>query len=73
MSIITRNAMPKYRIEVFWSAEDEGYIAHLLEFPTLSAFGRSEEHAVRELKRATVAWLKALAAEGKEPPEPIAI
>jgi predicted HicB family RNase H-like nuclease len=64
--------MPQYRIEVFYSEEDEGYIAHLLEVPSLSAFGSTEEKSVRELKRATTAWLKALAAEGKQPPEAIA-
>lgn len=64
--------MPQYRIEVFYSEEDGGYIAHLLEFPSLSAFGRTEERAIRELKRATNAWLNVLAGEGKKPPEPIA-
>lgn len=64
--------MPHYRIEVFHSEEDGGYIAHLLEFPTLSAFGHTEEKAIRELKRATQAWLKVLADEGKTPPEPFA-
>ena len=37
----------------------------------MSAFGRTEEKAIRELKRATNAWLEALADEGKDPPEPI--
>ena len=64
--------MPKYRIEVFYSDEDRGYIAHLLEVPSLSAFGSTEEKAVRELKRATGAWLEALATDGKEPPTPLA-
>jgi predicted HicB family RNase H-like nuclease len=63
--------MPQYRIEVFYSEEDGGYIAHLLEFPSLSAFGHTEERAIRELKLATNAWLKVLADEGKEPPEPL--
>ncbi len=64
--------MPNYRIEVFHSEEDGGFIAHLLELPSLSAFGRTEETAVRELKRATAAWLQSLAAAGKEPPQPLA-
>ena len=65
-------SIPQYRIEVFFSEEDGGYIAHLLELPSMSAFGGTEERAVRELKRATAAWLKALAREGKDPPVPIA-
>ena len=63
--------MPHYQIEVFWSHEDGGYIAHLLEMPSLSAFGATEEQAIRQLKRATRAWLKVLADEGKEPPQPL--
>lgn len=64
--------MPHYQIEVFWSDEDGGYVAHLLEMPSLSAFGATEVLAIRELKRATRAWLKALADKGQEPPEPLA-
>lgn len=64
--------MPHYQIEVFWSEEDRGYIAHLLEMPSLSAFGTTEERAIRELKKATRAWLKVLADEGKQPPQPLA-
>jgi predicted HicB family RNase H-like nuclease len=64
--------LPHYAIEVFWSAEDQGNIARLVEVPSLSAFGSSEEIAIRELKRATRAWLKVLADEGKEPPAPLA-
>lgn len=65
-------SVPSYRIEVFYSEEDRGYIARLLEVPSLSAFGTTEEKAVRELKRATKAWLKVLADEGKKPPQAIA-
>ena len=59
-----------YRTEVFFSEEDAGYIARLLEVPTLSAFGERAEDAVRELQIATENWLVALAARGEEPPEP---
>src|SRR5262245_50432072 len=60
--------MPRYPIQVSYSEEDGGYIAHLRDHPTLSAFGATEEKAVKELKRATAAWCRALAEEGKTPP-----
>lgn len=43
-----REALKTYRIEVFYSAEDEGYIATCPAFPGHSAFGDTPDEAVRE-------------------------
>jgi len=37
--------MYKYAIEIFYSEEDEGYIAVVPELPGCSAFGETEEGA----------------------------
>jgi predicted RNase H-like HicB family nuclease len=50
----------KYAIVVAYSDEDKGYIATVPEFPGCSAFGDTEEEAVREVKVATSLWLSAL-------------
>ena len=42
---------PKYRIEIFWSDEDGGYIANVPDLRYCSAFGESYEEALRELDR----------------------
>jgi predicted RNase H-like HicB family nuclease len=42
--------MNKYAIEIFYSEEDEGYIAIVPELPECSAFGETEEDALREIK-----------------------
>ena len=39
----------KITIEVFYSEEDEGYIARVLKMETLSAFGRTIEEALENL------------------------
>ena len=39
----------KITIEVFYSEEDEGYIARVLKMETLSAFGGTIEEALRSL------------------------
>ena len=39
----------KYLVEVFWSDEDEGYIAAVPDLPGCSAFGKTPEEAVREI------------------------
>ena len=50
--------MYKYAIEIFYSEEDEGYIAVVPELPGCSAFGKTEEEALREIKTAIELWLE---------------
>ena len=62
--------MSKYAIEIFYSEDDEGYIAVVPVLPGCSAFGESEESALREIKLAMDLWLKSAKAEGREIPKP---
>ena len=62
--------MNKYAIEIFFSEEDEGFIAVVPELPGCSAFGKSEEVALKEIKIAMELWLEAARKEGKESPQP---
>jgi len=48
----------KYAIEIFYSEEDEGYVATVPELPGCSAFGESEEEALKEVKIAIALWLE---------------
>ena len=40
----------KYSIKIFYSEEDEGYIALSEELDNISAFGATEEEALKEIK-----------------------
>lgn len=60
----------KYPIEVFWSDEDKGYIAVMPDLPGCSAWGESEEEALREAQDAAQAWIKAAKKAGKVIPSP---
>jgi predicted RNase H-like HicB family nuclease len=62
--------MYKYAIEIFYSEEDEGYIAIVPELPECSAFGRTEEEALDEVKVAMELWLETAEKEGREIPQP---
>jgi len=62
----------KYPIEVFWSKEDEGYIAVVPDLPGCSAWGKTEAVAIEEVRNAIVAWLKAAKSAGRAIPEPTA-
>lgn len=61
--------MEHYGFDVFWSEEDEGYIATCPDFPGLSAFGENEEQALSEGKAAVRLFLESLQTEGKRAPQ----
>jgi predicted RNase H-like HicB family nuclease len=61
----------KYSIEILYSHEDEGYIALAPELPGCSAFGQTEEEALKEIKTAIDLWLEIAKKESREIPRPV--
>ena len=49
--------MKKYHIDVFYSEEDEGYIANIPNLEFCSAFGDTPEEALKEVLKAKKAWI----------------
>jgi predicted RNase H-like HicB family nuclease len=64
------NEMSKYPIEVFWSDEDEGYIALAPDLPGCSAWGKTEADAILEVHDAIAAWIRAARSMKRAIPEP---
>jgi predicted RNase H-like HicB family nuclease len=62
--------MHKYAIEIFYSEEDEGYIALVPELPGCSAFGNTPEESLEEVSVAIELWLETAKMEGREIPKP---
>ncbi len=62
--------MNKYGFKLFWSEEDEGYIATCPEFPTLSAFGETPEAALVEAHIALDLFIEEFKAMNKSLPTP---
>ena len=62
--------MHKYVIEIFYSEEDNGYIAIIPELPGCSAFGETDEKALEEIKIAMELWLETAKKEGIKIPRP---
>jgi predicted RNase H-like HicB family nuclease len=62
--------MHHYPVEIFWSEEDEGFVAVFPDLPGCSAWGKSEEEALRASQRAVTAWIEACQAAGNPVPEP---
>ena len=47
-----------YSIKIFYSEEDEGYIALSEELDSISAFGETEEEALKEIKTAIALYFE---------------
>ncbi len=57
-----------YYINIFYSEEDDGFIADIPDLEYCSAFGQSPEEALKEVLLAKKAWL--IVAQEKELPIP---
>ena len=62
--------MKDYHVNLFYSEDDEGYIADIPDLKHCSAFGETPEEALREVLQAKKAWLEAAITNGKPIPEP---
>jgi predicted RNase H-like HicB family nuclease len=62
--------MQDYFISIFYSEEDEGYIADIPDLRFCSAYGVTPEEALREVQIAKQAWLDAARAASKPIPAP---
>ncbi len=60
--------MSDYHINIFYSEEDEGYIADIPDLEFCSAFGETAAEALNEVENAKVAWLEAAREAGKPSP-----
>ena len=62
--------MKDYHINIFFSEDDEGFIADIPDLEACSAFGDTPEEALREVLVAKKAWLSAAREAHKPIPRP---
>jgi predicted RNase H-like HicB family nuclease len=62
--------MDRYEIILFWSAEDEVFVAEVPELPGCMAHGATQEEALANAKQAGQLWLDTAAEFGDPVPEP---
>lgn len=60
----------KYALQIFWSEDDEAFVAVCREFPGLSAFGETREEALREAQIALDLMIETYREKGISLPEP---
>lgn len=62
--------MKDYHINIFFSDEDDGYIADVPDLAACSAFAPTPTEALAEVEVAKSAWLESARASGRPIPPP---
>jgi predicted RNase H-like HicB family nuclease len=62
--------MQDYHINIFYSDDDDGYIADIPDLEACSAFGTTPDEALNEVQKAKKLWIEAARSEGKPVPPP---
>ena len=62
--------MHKYEITLFWSDEDNVFIAEMPELPGCVAHGETQELALKNANEATQLWMETARELGLAVPEP---
>lgn len=62
--------MSDYHINVFWSDEDESWVADIPDLAHCSALGATPQEAVTEVLEAKQAWLESAREHNDPVPEP---
>lgn len=65
-----RFLMDKYEIIIFWSDDDQAFVADVPELPGCMAHGDSPESALANIRQATKLWIKTAKEFGDPIPEP---
>jgi predicted RNase H-like HicB family nuclease len=63
--------MNKYEIIIFWSEEDQSYVADVPELPGCMAHGASYEQALKNIEEAMELWIETTIESGGSVPVPI--
>lgn len=63
-------SQPHYHINLFWSSEDDCWIADVPDLKPCSAHGDTPEEAIANIQNAIGLWLETAAESGLAIPEP---
>jgi len=62
--------MHRYEILIYWSDEDQVFIAEVPELPGCMAHGETQEEALEQAKEAMNLWIETAQEHGDPVPEP---
>ena len=63
--------MFKYEIIIYWSREDEAFIAEVPELPGCAAYGGTYQEALDNVQVTIREWIETATDLGREIPEPM--
>lgn len=63
--------MSKYEVIIYWSQEDDAFIAEVPQLAGCTAHGASQEEALRNAQDATDLWIETAKEFGDPIPEPV--
>jgi predicted RNase H-like HicB family nuclease len=63
--------MSKYEVIIYWSKEDDAYIAEVPQLAGCAAHGASQEEALRNTQEAIALWIDTAKEFGDPIPEPV--
>ena len=61
---------PRYEVIIYWSAEDEAFIAEVPELPGCAADGQTYEKALANVQVIIAEWIETAKELGRVVPEP---
>jgi predicted RNase H-like HicB family nuclease len=62
--------MDKYEVIIYWSDEDDAFVAEVPELPGCMAHGPSHESALANIKEAMSLWIETAKEYGDAVPQP---
>lgn len=63
--------MSKYEVIIYWSQEDDAFIAEVPQLAGCTAHGASQDEALRNAQDATELWIETAKEFGDPIPEPV--
>jgi predicted RNase H-like HicB family nuclease len=60
----------RYEIDLFWSDEDEAYLAEVPDLPGCMAHGSTHEESLAEIQEAITGWIDVAKESGEPVPRP---
>jgi predicted RNase H-like HicB family nuclease len=62
--------MNKYEVIIYWSVEDESFIAEIPELPAIKVHGETQNEALENAQVAITLWIEVAQKDGIKIPEP---
>ena len=64
------DALPRYEVIIYWSADDEAFIAEIPELPGCAADGATHQDALAAVEQVAREWIETARELGRPVPEP---